>query len=169
MLSNSPLISHPYYCCSRPGYCKKVLCGDSSMKQKSPIIIIEDDLDDQQILKETFTELGTNRELIFFDDCDKAFAFLMSATIKPFLIISDINMPGTDGISFKTKIDETDHLRMKSIPFIFLSTSGAENFIDVAYRKTNLQGYFQKGSSVADVKKQLECILMYWEEALQPK
>ena len=139
------------------------------MKQRSAIIIIEDELHDHQILKETFTELGTNRELIFFDDCDKAFAFLMSATIKPFLIISDINMPGTDGISFKTKIDETDHLRMKSIPFIFLSTSGAENFIDVAYRKTNLQGYFQKGSSVADVKKQLECILMYWEEALQPK
>lgn len=139
------------------------------MKQKGPIIIIEDDLDDQQILKETFADLGTDRELVFFDECDKAFAFLMSATVKPFLIISDINMPGTDGINLKVKIDETDHLRMKSIPFIFLSTSGSEKFIDVAYRKTNLQGYFQKGSSVADVKRQLECILMYWEEALQPK
>ena len=139
------------------------------MKQKGPIIIIEDDLDDQQILKETFADLGTDRELVFFDECDKAFAYLMSTIVKPFLIISDINMPGTDGINLKVKIDETDHLRMKSIPFIFLSTSGSEKFIDVAYRKTNLQGYFQKGSSVADVKRQLECILMYWEEALQPK
>ena len=139
------------------------------MKQKEPIIIIEDDPDDQQMLRETFAELGTDRELVFFDDCDKAFAYLMSAPIKPFLIISDINMPGKDGISFKIKIDETDHLRMKSIPFIFLSTSGADNFIDMAYRKTNLQGYFQKSSSVADIKKQLHCILMYWEEALQPK
>ena len=138
------------------------------MAGQPPIIIVEDDVDDQHILKEILNDIGVDRELVFFDNCDKAFAHLMSIKQKPFLIISDINIPGTDGISFKIKIDQTDHLRMKAIPFIFLSTSGSEQFVDHAYRKTILQGYFQKTGSYENMKKQMRSIIDYWEHSLQP-
>lgn len=139
------------------------------MPDQGPIVIVEDDIDDQQILKDILKDIGVSRRLEFFDNADKAFAFLMSTANKPFLIISDINIPGTNGLNFKIKIDETDHLRIKAIPFIFLTTSGSEHFIDMAYRRTNLQGYFQKADSMEKMKKQLKSIIEYWEQSRQPR
>ena len=39
------------------------------MNKKGPIIIIEDDEDDQLLLVETFKELKCPNELMFFQDC----------------------------------------------------------------------------------------------------
>ena len=36
------------------------------MNKKGPIVIIEDDEDDQEVLTEIFTKLGHANELIFF-------------------------------------------------------------------------------------------------------
>jgi len=139
------------------------------MKSKEPIIIIEDDLDDQEVLRDVFEELQVTNELQFFDDCDKAFAHLMSLPEKPFLIISDINLPKTNGIELKQRIDTTDRLRQMAIPFVFLTTSDAQQTIDAAYRINNLQGYFQKSHTMADIKRKVKLILDYWTEALHPK
>lgn len=54
------------------------------MTIKGPIILIEDDPDDQQILREVFADLGVKNGLQFFCDCDEAFAHLMSIREKPF-------------------------------------------------------------------------------------
>ena len=97
-----------------------------------PIIIVEDDQDDQQNVKEILQELGVKNELVFFEDCNKAFNYLMSIRTKPFIIISDINLPKMNGIDFKRKIDTTDYLRKKSIPFVFLTTSDSAHMIDEA-------------------------------------
>jgi CheY-like chemotaxis protein len=138
------------------------------MKAKGAIIIIEDDPDDQLILGETLKELGVESELCFFNDCDKAYSYLMSITEKPFLILCDINLPRMNGIELKRKIDETDRLRALAIPFVFLTTSDSAQTINAAYRITNLQGYFQKSNTDAALKKTLKCILEYWSCALHP-
>jgi response regulator RpfG family c-di-GMP phosphodiesterase len=138
------------------------------MRSKNAIIIIEDDPDDQQVLQEVLNNAGVKNELLLFDDCDKAYNYLMSTTEKPFLIISDINLPKMNGIELKQKIDATDYLRKKAIPFIFLTTSDKQVTVDDAYRTTNLQGYFKKGSSMQEIKEKINCILAYWTEALHP-
>ena len=84
---------------------------------QASIIIVEDDIDDQEILKDVFKDLGAKYDLIFFNNAPEAFNYLMSVNRKPFLIISDINMPGMNGIDLKRKIDTTDYLRKKAIPF----------------------------------------------------
>ena len=38
------------------------------MNKNGPIIIIEDDLDDQDLLNDVFTELNYDNEIIFFGD-----------------------------------------------------------------------------------------------------
>ena len=138
------------------------------MAKKGPIIIIEDDQDDQQILRDVFQELGEKKELVFFEDCDAAYNYLMSIPEKPFIIICDINLPKMNGIELKKRIDETDHLRKRAIPFIFLTTSDEQQTVDDAYRITNLQGYFKKGTSIQEIKKRINCILEYWQEAVHP-
>jgi CheY-like chemotaxis protein len=138
------------------------------MSKKSPIVIVEDDQDDQHILREVFRELGAKNELLIFDDSQEVYHHLMSVEEKPFLIICDINLPGMDGIELKQKIDTTDFLRRKAIPFVFLTTSDEQQTVDDAYRNTNLQGYFKKGHSMQEMRNRLKCILEYWGEAQHP-
>lgn len=139
------------------------------MRSSDTIIIIEDDHDDQDVLRLAFKELDITNNLLFIDDCDKAYNHLMSMQEKPFLIICDINLPKMNGIELKQKIDSTDHLRQLAVPFIFLTTSDEKNTVDKAYRITNLQGYFKKGHTMQQIKKKVQCILEYWKEALQPQ
>jgi len=138
------------------------------MNSKEPIIVIEDDLDDQDMLREVFQELGVTYELRFFDDCDKAYAHLMSLHKKPFLILCDINLPKINGIELKQRIDSTDKLRKMAIPFVFLTTSDTQQTVDAAYQRTNLQGYFQKSHTMSDIKRKVKLILEYWTESLHP-
>ena len=71
------------------------------MPKTGPIIIVEDDYDDQELLKEVFTELKVPNILRFFSSCIEAFNYLLTTIERPFLIISDINVPPmTDGSRF---------------------------------------------------------------------
>jgi CheY-like chemotaxis protein len=138
------------------------------MVKKGAIIVIEDDHDDQQILRDIFKELNVKNEILFFDESNTAYNHLMSITEKPFIIICDINMPKMNGIELKQRIDSTDHLRKKAIPFVFLTTSDQQQTVDDAYRLTNLQGYFKKGTSMEEIKKRIHFIMEYWQEAVHP-
>ena len=93
------------------------------MSKLGPIVIVEDDLDDQEMIQEAMEEVGIKNELVFFDRSLKAFEFLKSTTQQPFLILSDVNLPAQNGIEFKRQIDEDRQLREKSIPFVFYSTA----------------------------------------------
>ena len=138
------------------------------MNTNKTIIVIEDDPDDQQILRDVFRELKVLNEIVFFADCDSAYGYLMSSSTNPFLIICDINLPRMNGVQLKEKIDATDFLRKKSIPFVFLTTSDEQTTVDTAYRITNLQGYFKKGNTMQEIKRRVNCILEYWFEAVHP-
>ena len=138
------------------------------MKPNNTIIILEDDHDDQQMLREALNEINKNYQLIFFDRAQELFNYLMSITTKPFIIISDINLPGMSGIELKRKIDSTDYLRKKAIPFVFLTTADAPNVVEQAYEVTNLQGYFKKQVSFKEMKQQVQSIIDYWSLALHP-
>lgn len=63
------------------------------MNKGGPIIIIEDDTDDQELLKNVFLELDYRNNVIFFEDGEEALKYLTDTTIEPFIIFSDINMP----------------------------------------------------------------------------
>ncbi len=80
-----------------------------------PILIIDDDLDDWEIFKMIFTELGVENNLLFFDKAKKALDYLYETKDKPFLILCDVNMPLMTGIEFRKKLNEDEYLRRKSI------------------------------------------------------
>lgn len=71
------------------------------MNKNGPIVIIEDDLDDQQILTEIFNELPYGNKLVFFDDGVQALEYLTDTDIEPFLVLSDINMPKLNGMELR--------------------------------------------------------------------
>lgn len=133
----------------------------------NPIIIIDDDGDDIEIFQEGFKKLGIENEIIVFDDPHKFYEFISTTEKKSFFILCDINMPGLNGFQLKKKIFEDEELRLKCIPFLMMSTSGASNNVMQAY-SLNVQGYFIKPSNVSAIKDMFETIIKYWSLSQRP-
>ncbi len=137
------------------------------MNKTGPIIIIEDDLDDQEILTEVFKDLDYKNEIIFFGDGEQALAYLTETRVEPFIIFSDINMPKLNGMELRAKIHENEDLRIKSIPYLFFSTVAEQDNIVDAYSKS-VQGFFIKPSNFNEIKEIIQTIVSYWQKCVSP-
>lgn len=137
------------------------------MPKSGPIIIIEDDSDDQELMVEIFKELQIPNLLRFFNSCMNALDYLLNTAEKPFLIISDINLPAMTGMELCRKITENPSLKIKSIPFVFLTTTSDRKVIEQAYEMF-VQGFFVKPSSVKELKEMVGMIIDYWKICRQP-
>ena len=137
------------------------------MNKKGPIIIIEDDVDDKEILEEIFVALNFPNEKIYFSDGEKALEYLTQTPIEPFLILSDINMPKLNGIELREKIHTNEDLRMKCIPYLFFTTRAEQKHVVDAYSKS-VQGFFIKPDTFDKLKRTLKIIVEYWQECESP-
>ena len=137
------------------------------MNKDGPIIIIEDDKDDQDMLKDVFEELGNQNKVIFFSDGEQALEYLCAKTVEPFIIFSDINMPKLSGMELREKIHENEDLRIKSIPYLFFTTSADQQHVIDAYSKS-VQGFFVKPSSYPELREIIRSIVAYWNKCESP-
>lgn len=134
---------------------------------KNPIYIVDDDDDDEQMIREAFGELGIKNELNFFSGAEGLLNELKNRSVVPFLIISDVNLPRTDGFELREKILKETPIAEKSVPFIFWSTNASEAQIKRAY-DLSAHGFFLKGRSYKELKDKLEEIVKYWDDSLAP-
>lgn len=137
------------------------------MRQHGPIILIDDDLDDQEIMQEVIRSLNIHNPLVFFKNGKDAEAYLRTTKQHPFLILCDINMPVMNGLELRATIEADPVLRDKNIPFIFLSTTGNPNVVRQAYKLT-VQGFFQKKNNLHELSESLRMIVEYWRNCLHP-
>jgi CheY-like chemotaxis protein len=131
-----------------------------SMKKPAPLLLVEDDVDDQELIISTLKDLGLTRDIVVCKDGEEALRYLSNGGELPFLIISDINMPRMDGIKLKQTIDSCKSLSDKAIPFVFVSTASAA----LAHKTADLkvQGIFEKGHSYHQLVDTLKIIVTYW-------
>lgn len=137
------------------------------MQKSGPIIVIEDDSDDQELLDEIFKVLNYKNEVLFFNDGYKALAYIVETNVQPFLILSDINMPKIDGFELRRKIHNNDELRIKCIPYLFF-TSGADRQAVYDAYAMSAQGFFIKPNRMEDLKNTIRKIVEYWQECYAP-
>lgn len=137
------------------------------MNKTGPIVVIEDDRDDQELLTTVFKELNFKNEIIFFGDGETALDYLITSAIEPFLILSDINMPKLNGIELREKVHTNEDLRIKCIPYLFFSTSAEQKHVVDAYSKS-VQGFFVKPNSFENLKRTVKIIIEYWQECESP-
>ena len=137
------------------------------MSKQGPILIIEDDQDDQYLLEEVFSALNIKNELKFFENGHFALEYLQTTKDKPFIILSDVNLPGMSGPDLKRSINENDRLRRKSIPFVFLTTSADPQAVEKTYDLL-VQGYFQKANKISELKNMVKMIIDYWMNCKSP-
>ena len=95
------------------------------MKQKHRILIVDDDADDREIIRDAFTTTLNEQDYIFIENGDKLLEYLegnMEDGI-PSLIMLDLNMPGKDGRETLREIKSDK--RFHHIPTIVFTTSSS--------------------------------------------
>ena len=137
------------------------------MNKNGPIVVIEDDADDQAILVDIFKNLAYKNPIIYFFDSEEALQFLTDTKIKPFLILSDINMPKLSGFELRQKIHTNDDLNLKCIPYLFFTTTSAQKAVVDAYSQS-VQGFFVKANSIEKLECTIRKIVEYWQECEAP-
>lgn len=137
------------------------------MNKKGAIIIIEDDLDDQDLFRTVFEELDCKNQILFFGDGQEALTHLKESRDEPFIVFSDINMPKLNGIELRKQIIENESIRLKTIPYLFFTTSAAQHDVIDAYSKS-IQGFFVKPSDFEELKDTVQTIVKYWQKCVSP-
>ncbi|RYC68586.1 MULTISPECIES: response regulator [Spirosoma] len=137
------------------------------MSLKGPIISIEDDPDDQFMIEHTIRKLGVANPIRFFGNGQEALDYLESTTEQPFLMLCDINMPIMNGIELRQRINQSEYLSRKAIPFVYLTTTASEESVNAAYAAM-VQGFYEKAPSASAFQDQLKLIIDYWQNCLHP-
>lgn len=138
------------------------------MNRYGDIILIEDDIDEIELLGIIFNDIAKEKEyknnIIFISGGSAALEYLKTDKKHPFLIISDINMPGTNGLTLRKQI-MNEQLINSYVPYLFLTTS--ELYTQSAY-ELDISGYFIKPSSMKDYTSLILNILSYWKDCKLP-
>lgn len=132
------------------------------MDKNGPVLIIEDDIDDQKFLKAVFKKLNYPNEVLFFVDGEEALAYLNQATIKPFIILSDIDLPKLNGFELREKLKTDADLSIRCIPYLFFSRAAEQEAVIEAY-SLSAQGFFIKQTEISRLEKLISVIMEYWK------
>jgi CheY-like chemotaxis protein len=135
--------------------------------KSGPIIVIEDDPDDQELLDEIFKSLNYPNEIIFFADGHKALDHIINTDVQPFIILSDINLPKINGLQLRKEIHNNEQLRVKCIPYLFFTSGLNKQAVYDAY-SMSAQGFFIKPNSMEHLRDTIKKIVEYWQECYAP-
>lgn len=132
-----------------------------------PIVYINDDEDDQLLVKQAIRELGFTSGLRLFDNGVDALTYLQTTTEQPLLILSDVSLPLMTGLELRQRIEADATLRQRSIPFLFYTTHPLPSVVGRAYEYVT-QGFHTKEDRYDDFKAQLNLIITYWQSCMHP-
>ncbi len=123
------------------------------------ILLVEDDEVDVKALRWAFQNLKIANPLLVA--CDGVQALEMLPTVpRPYLIITDINMPRMSGIEFLRKLRQSEEFR-DSIAFVLTTSNDEQDKID-AY-DLNVAGYMLKSDMGTSFTRAIGMIENYWK------
>lgn len=126
------------------------------------IVIVDDDEDDRELLREAFEKAGIEPVLVV-SSAQALFRYLQKIEDNrfPSLIVTDLNMPETNGLELLKTLKTTE--RLKTIPVVVWSTAndpkemksarllGAEDYVIKPIRLTGYQELINRFRSYAIV------------------
>ena len=96
---------------------------------KYKIVIVENDEDEQEFIKESFDESGLFDVLALLNNGNALMDWLESHRDGlPHIVLSDLNMPGKNGYDIITEMKNNE--AYAHIPIVITSTSSTKAFID---------------------------------------
>ena len=112
---------------------------DSVEPRKRPILIVEDDPVDQEMIELAFKRAAVENPVITLSSGQEALGFLDArkkfnwrrASDLPAVIILDLNMPQMDGFEFLRRVKAEE--RLAAIPVVVLTTSQFDRDLTQSY------------------------------------
>lgn len=123
------------------------------------ILLVEDDEVDVRALRWAFEKLRIANPLTVASDGVEALEILKTFP-RPYLIITDINMPRMNGIELLRKIRASEQFR-DSIVFVLTTSNDEQDKID-AYN-LNVAGYMLKTDMGTSFQRAIALIDNYWK------
>jgi DNA-binding response OmpR family regulator len=128
------------------------------MKKPLDILLIEDDIDDVDLLKEALNDNNVHYEMEVIMEGDKVYPYLKDTEKLPGIIVMDLNLPKTDGKEILQEIKSSSPLI--NIPIVILTTSSSKEDMDYCHRMginkfitkpATIDGWNSTISSILDV------------------
>jgi len=119
------------------------------------LVIADDDIDDQMLVKEIIEEFSPSTKITCLSDGNKLMDWLRSGNM-PDLILLDLNMPIKTGP--QCLIEIRSHEKWRMLPVVILTTSRNKKDIDVCYR-SGAQLFYSKPWNMDDSRTLIQSIL----------
>jgi CheY-like chemotaxis protein len=131
------------------------------MKSKHTILIVDDDADDREIIKDAFLSSSDNQEYIFIENGDKLIEYLQGLHDDqlPSLILLDLNMPGKDGR--ESLKDLKGNKRFQCIPTLVFTTSSSQRDMKISY-ELGANCFITKPDTFNKLVDLAKCISKLW-------
>ena len=130
------------------------------MKNKKPILLVEDDVVDQMTVQRAMKDLHMTNRLDIAGNGEEALVHLRHGEKeRPCIILLDLNMPRMNGIEFLRVIKRDESL--KHIPVVVLTTSKEENDKIESF-KLGVAGYMVKPVDYMGFVDVVRTIKLYW-------
>jgi len=96
-----------------------------TIDQKQSILIVDDDPDDRESIRDAFLEHNRQHEYLFFTAADELMRYLedLRKDGYPAVILLDLNMPGMDARDALKELKASQ--RYRHIPIVVLTTSSS--------------------------------------------
>ena len=136
------------------------------------IVMAEDDVDDQLLVKEALAECQWDADLRFVENGEELLDYLFHRgkyngvlalhRASGFLILLDLNMPRKDGRSVLKEIKNNEELRR--IPVVVLTTSKADTDIESIYQ-LGANSFISKPVQFEGLVTLMRLLGQYWFKA----
>ncbi len=126
------------------------------MREKFTIVVADDDLDDQDLIKSGLKECRVSVQVVPVYDGIKLMDYLLKRHSfknnedQPDLILLDLNMPLMDGFQVLREI--RNYVSLRTIPIYVITTSRSEQDKQKAL-ELGATGFYSKGASSGDIVK----------------
>ena len=144
----------------------------SNGKRALTIVVADDDIDDQMLIKDAFAENQLDTELHFVGDGEQLLAYLrregefehLKGQQLPGLVLLDLNMPKKDGREALQEIKADP--KLASIPVVVLTTSNAEEDIQSTYSH-GVSSFITKPVSFEKLVAVVSVFVQYWVQTVE--
>lgn len=131
------------------------------MKTNYNILVVDDDTDDQFLIKKAFEQDSGRYTIQLASDGTDVLENIESPSFLPDLILLDLNMPIINGFEVLYHLKQSSFYR--HVPIVILTTSSNEDDIDKAYR-LGANTFLTKPNNQSELIGLAEQIRLYWFE-----
>jgi CheY-like chemotaxis protein len=136
-------------------------------KLHEPLLVVEDSNEDFRMLQRLMRRMAVQNPIYRCTNGDEVLDLLYKdssnensrATLRPSVILLDLNLPGIDGRDILERLKQD--IRLRDIPVVVFTTSSNPRDIEFCYQK-GANGYLVKPMDAQELQKTIQAFVDYW-------